>query len=295
MSSASTPTVTPSDPTSPITSGPTQSGNGNGGPSSSLYLHARRRDGGDGGGERGRGKGFTFLATLFLLLFVSSAIILRSFILRRRFRRRVEEAILAGVIPPTTRHGGRASRRRAIGQKPKLWEARVSPASNDTWGAIVPVSVLPVTGTPTAAPGQDAQAMDANGGEMQAAAPVVAHDPPRPLHRRLWLRNPFSRRAPPSPLATPPSRVGACLVRRLASSRRRPPPVAERVTVLIAMPDPRRPHPNGTAFAGHHHPKGKEKKSFDLDYDEDDLPEMVLGMTELHCNDAVTTPRSSSP
>jgi hypothetical protein len=72
---------------------------------------------------------------LFLLLFVSSAIILRSFILRRRFRRRIEEAILAGVLPPPTT--GRVSRRRAIGEKPKLWEARVHPAANDRWETIV--------------------------------------------------------------------------------------------------------------------------------------------------------------
>ena len=78
---------------------------------------------------------FTFLATLFLLLFVSSAIILRSFILRRRFRRRIEEAILAGVIPPP--QTGRVSRRRVIGEKPKLWEARVFPASNDRWDGII--------------------------------------------------------------------------------------------------------------------------------------------------------------
>jgi len=78
---------------------------------------------------------FTFLATLFLLLFVSSAIILRSFVLRRRFRRRIEEAILAGVIAPP--HTRRTSRRRAIGEKPKLWEARVAHASDDGWHAII--------------------------------------------------------------------------------------------------------------------------------------------------------------
>jgi hypothetical protein len=78
---------------------------------------------------------FTFLATLFLLLFVSSAIILRSFILRRRFRQRIEEAILAGVIVPNPT--GRVSRRRALGEKPKLWETYVFPADNDRWDSIV--------------------------------------------------------------------------------------------------------------------------------------------------------------
>jgi len=50
------------------------------------------------------------------------------------------------------------------------------------------------------------------------------------------------------------------------------------VTVLIAMPDPRRPHLDG---------KGKY-----LDYDEDDLPEMVLGMVEPCYKDIPTPPTS---
>jgi len=57
------------------------------------------------------------------------------------------------------------------------------------------------------------------------------------------------------------------------------------------MPDPRRPHPDGTASAGHHS-KGKEK-NLELDYDEDDFPEMALGMTELLYNDSITTPKLS--
>ena len=86
---------------------------------------------------------FTFLATLFLLLFVSSAIILRSFILRRRFRQRIEEAILAGVIVPTPT--GRVSRRRAaLGEKPKLWETCVLPADDDRWDSIVVRRSLPL-------------------------------------------------------------------------------------------------------------------------------------------------------
>jgi len=51
-----------------------------------------------------------------------------------------------------------------------------------------------------------------------------------------------------------------------------------RLTVLIAMPDPRHPHTFAFAFAGQS--KGKEK-SVDLVYDEDDLPEMALGLTEF--------------
>jgi hypothetical protein len=62
-----------------------------------------------------------------------------------------------------------------------------------------------------------------------------------------------------------------------------------RVTVLVAMPDPRRPHADGAGQS-----KGKER-SLDLDYDEDDLPEMALGLTELQYMDTVTitTPKLS--
>lgn len=165
---SSTPTVSSATPTTgptfSATASPSQSSDSNnGGPSSSLYLYAISEPNRHfahfffyffyffSRSSRTRGlvalfgsplyvrihdtHRFTFLATLFLLLFVSSAIILRSFILRRRFRRRIEEAILAGVIPPP--QTGRVSRRRVIGEKPKLWEARVHPAPDVRWDAIV--------------------------------------------------------------------------------------------------------------------------------------------------------------
>lgn len=55
------------------------------------------------------------------------------------------------------------------------------------------------------------------------------------------------------------------------------------------MPDPRRPHQDGTALASHS--KGKER-SLDFDYDEDDVPDMALGMTELQYTDTIATPKS---
>jgi len=62
------------------------------------------------------------------------------------------------------------------------------------------------------------------------------------------------------------------------------------VTVLIAMPDPRRPHLDGKGISAGYL-KGKERR-LDFDYDEDDLPEMVLGMVEPPYKDAPTPPRS---
>jgi hypothetical protein len=220
---------------------------------------------------------FTFLATLFLLLFVSSAIILRSFILRRRFRRSIEEALLAGVIVPN-QPGGRVSRRRALGEKPKLWETRVFPADDDGWDSIVPVSALPKGSEPP------------NKEDSETSAPAPLPRPisyfsqparPPPLYRRLF-HNPFSRHAGSlthlhDMSTAAPSSPGE------SASEQGAPPHHDRmeVTVLIAMPDPRRPHPS----AGF--PKGK-----DFDYDEDDLPEMVLGMVESRYKDSNTPPTS---
>ncbi|KAH9065433.1 hypothetical protein EDB87DRAFT_1072208 [Lactarius vividus] len=259
-STTTTSSVSPS--TSPIGPQPPPPPNNNGGgPSSSLYL-------------------FTFLATLFLLLFVSSAIILRSFILRRRFRQRIEEAILAGVIVPNPT--GRVSRRRALGEKPKLWETRVFPADDDRWDSIVPVSAV-----------AKASETKAKEDREETSAPLRPLSdfvqPPRrpPLHRRL-LRNPFSRRVD-SLIATPhDSAVGTP-----TSSGENPSEQSAlahhdrmQVTVLIAMPDPRRPHLDGKS-----HLKGKER-NLDFDYDEDDLPEMVLGMVEPSYKDVPTPTRS---
>ncbi|EGO03096.1 hypothetical protein SERLA73DRAFT_176607 [Serpula lacrymans var. lacrymans S7.3] len=73
---------------------------------------------------------YTFLATLVLLLGVSSAIVLRSLVLRRRHQRIVEEAIRNGTWIPSTNananntNNGRG-RRAKLGEKPKLWEVKV--------------------------------------------------------------------------------------------------------------------------------------------------------------------------
>ncbi|KAI0004535.1 hypothetical protein BJV74DRAFT_381289 [Russula compacta] len=192
------------------------------------------------------------------------------------------------------------SRRHANREKPKLWEARVSPAEDDRWEAIVPVSALPISSgqQANAASAEDVDPnMNPNGGEGQAAAvpaaplPQPTPSPRHPLHRRPWLRSPFSRRraassplGPVPPIPEPIDRSG------LLQGQNAPSYVHDqlRVTVLIAMPDPRRPHQDGTALASPS--KGKER-SLDLDYDEDDLPDIALGMTELQYTDAIATPK----
>ncbi|KAH9891637.1 hypothetical protein C8Q73DRAFT_791989 [Cubamyces lactineus] len=74
---------------------------------------------------------FTFLATLFLLLAISSAIIMRGIFLRRRFRRRLEEAIAAGVLLSPIDDGpggaGRSGGGRRKLKRPTLFDVTVLP------------------------------------------------------------------------------------------------------------------------------------------------------------------------
>ena len=72
----------------------------------------------------------TFLATLFVLLFVSCAIVLRSFFLRRRLRRDIELQIAAGILPPEAAlhfHRGVID----FGEKPKLWDVAITHTPED--------------------------------------------------------------------------------------------------------------------------------------------------------------------
>ncbi|KAI0061717.1 hypothetical protein BV25DRAFT_742912 [Artomyces pyxidatus] len=237
---SSTPTTTTDGSTfTTYPASPSPSSGKGGGTSTSLYL-------------------FTFLATLFLLLFVSSAIILRSFVLRRRFRRRIEEAILAGVMTPN--EAAHRGRRRNFGAKPKMWEAWVSPGGDaGSWASIMPVSVQPESHNPA----------------QQSASPSVdaAPDGPAPpLHRRL-LRNPFSRRPPAEPPRPPtPPRAETSPVSPAAA------PDGMLVSVLIAMPDARRSHMGGGLSSA---AKKGESLNSNWEYEEDELPDMVLGVARL--------------
>lgn len=80
----------------------------------------------------------TFLATLFLLLFVSCAIVLRSYVLRRRFQRRLDEAMAAGILLAPRAQG---SRKRRFGTKPKFFDAWIA-EGGETWDGMMVCSVL---------------------------------------------------------------------------------------------------------------------------------------------------------
>ncbi|KAF8195422.1 hypothetical protein BJ912DRAFT_1040377 [Pholiota molesta] len=113
-SSSSTAPVSPV-PTAPS---PPQS---HGSPSSNLYL-------------------VTFLATLFLLLFVSCAIVLRSYVLRQRYNRRINEAMAAGLFLAPRAQG---SRRKRFGVRPRLIDTWIA-TGGPKWDRITPLSAQPI-------------------------------------------------------------------------------------------------------------------------------------------------------
>ncbi|KAH0834237.1 hypothetical protein J3R83DRAFT_11554 [Lanmaoa asiatica] len=170
------------------------------------------------------------IATLVLLLAVSSAIVIRSLILRRRHQRLVEEAIRTGTWLPNRFDPVTGRRRRDIGQKPKLWEAWLHPNNDDgeseenekrKWGGIMPVYAAYVN-SPTLSP------QGPNAGSTENSV-----DPPS---RPPRFMRPFTRRRSPSlpqPTASP-------MVAQALSLSNSSPTVAAapavRVAVLIAMP-----------------------------------------------------------
>ncbi|KAF7296223.1 hypothetical protein HMN09_01091300 [Mycena chlorophos] len=167
-------------PTSSGSGNGTQQTNGNGsgswnpiGGSAKLYL-------------------YTFLATLIVLLGVSSAIVFRSLMLRRRHQRMLEEAIANGTwVPPAQR--GKVDLRK----KPRMWDAWMAPPTRagvvgeeadevkgggrtDEWGAVMPfaASYIPPA-TVDAAPSTIALASTTTTPAPTAAAADILIEPPR--------------------------------------------------------------------------------------------------------------------
>ncbi|KAG1773271.1 hypothetical protein EV702DRAFT_1131251 [Suillus placidus] len=198
-----TPTVTNSDSTASSTNSPEPSLTS----SAALYL-------------------YTFLATLVLLLAVSSAIVIRSLVLRRRHQRIVEEAIRAGTWLPHQPYDPRGSRRRRdIGKKPKLWEAWLRSSNEEgpadgkcAWYDIMPVYAAHIKSVATPQ-------------SPRPESPQIRSDPSSRTMRFLRpFRTPFS----PAPATSSPIVPSTPVFSSPAISA----PPAISVAVLIAMPTP---------------------------------------------------------
>lgn len=274
-SASPTESASPTTSTPFFTNSPTASssggGGGIGGQSTPLYL-------------------FTFLATLFVLLFVSSAIVLRSFFLRRRFRRRIEEAIAAGVIlppaSPTTpgTFTGRLLARRDFGEKPKLWDADARSAVGDEWEDIKPIAArVPPKPSP------------------------LSYTSNQPKKHNLSASQILNSLVPPmSPFRRTPRAIPASKTPNEPSPSLEPPrdPLADvsdiQVSVLVAMPNPNRPrYLYASSPSEYVSVKGKEKSSASSWEGDDDLggerivPDVVVGVTEVSLSNGV--PPSPTP
>ncbi|KAI0720508.1 hypothetical protein C8T65DRAFT_735839 [Cerioporus squamosus] len=288
-SSSTTPFFTASATTGDTAS--TANPDGLGPPSSSLYL-------------------FTFLATLFLLLAISSAIIMRGIFLRRRFRRRLEEAIAAGVLLTPSDdgtggfggNGGRTPRRKL--QRPTLFDVSVLPPwfstsspQDGSWDKLMPFAGNIASEKPGQEPAPDAT--------QSTGPPIRGHRPNAVLllERATYLfpRNRLRRsnapsRADPSPISQ--SITAASSTQDVAMSTPAIPlepqdpleRAAEvRVAVVIAMPNPHRSGyvPPSVDAEMHRPSPGGKGKARGLDgwsedgVEEEGVPDVVFGTARV--------------
>ncbi|OBZ71625.1 Protein SOK1 [Grifola frondosa] len=245
---------------------------------------------------------FTFLATLFLLLFVSSAIVMRGFYLRRRFRRQLEAAIAAGALVESP--GDPRARRRL--RRPKLWDASLQGARRGLagWEDIMVSPLAPLlhraalSALPTVATCVYSRLQPVAASLCVEKPPSAS--PPTPPSARIASarRNPLAffrrnagalawrarRRAPSSasPPRSPTAGAGSGSAPD-AESEARAEAAAVQVSVLVSMPNPhRRIFCDSAAQAQDVSMKGKER-GLEVEWDEDEegVPDVVFGITRV--------------
>lgn len=168
---------------------------------------------------------YTFLATLVLLLAVSSAIVIRSLVLRRRHQRIVEEAIRAGTWLPHQPYDPRGSRRRReIGKKPKLWEAWLRSGDEEgpadikcAWDDIMPVYAAHIKSSPS----------------PRSSRPQSPQSRSDASSRTMRFLRSYRTSFSPAPATSSPNIVPSTPV---SSSPSTSAPYSVSVAVLIAMP-----------------------------------------------------------
>ena len=249
---------------------------------------------------------YTFLATLVLLLSVSAAIVVRSFILRRRHRLMVEEAIRNGTWVPPAPLTSRASRNVDLSKKPKMWEVYLGAGGSgygekggagsgeeySQWDAIQPFSaayITPTTPTSTSDPQDDRTASD-----VYLPHPATTPSPPRPRPffsriTRIPNRTPSSN--PSFPLTTRTNTITSSTDANNDDNNENsnnadtpstttiipPGPPTVRVAVLIVMPSQRtRPHSSSQSPSQSQVPSPSSKSE-----EEEQLPYLDVGVAEL--------------
>ena len=243
---------------------------------------------------------YTFLATLVLLLSVSGAIILRSFILRRRHRLLVEEAIRNGTwIPPSPEERGTGSSRNRvdISKKPVMWDAYVGEKDRELglgssisrerggekqhdgqtewdWDSIRPFSAAYLA-PPPGAPSKPLRLPSSDNTPNQVY-------PPRLSYARRFMR--FIRPDDPSSQPFPLNQRRLSTVNLDASEGVdwAGHPKKLRVAVLIAMPRPPSERNSSASSASSQHSISIQREPHNDDEDEDkEIPLVEFGIAEL--------------
>ncbi|KAJ7069831.1 hypothetical protein C8F01DRAFT_1114210 [Mycena amicta] len=90
---------------------------------------------------------FTFIATLLILLFVSSGVIIRALFLRAMHRRRVDRALAQGLVL----FPEQGSNKLSFGVQPKLFDVWLTDQKKPqpVWSDITPISLQPVSSMET--------------------------------------------------------------------------------------------------------------------------------------------------
>ncbi|KAF8073847.1 hypothetical protein FPV67DRAFT_1479532 [Lyophyllum atratum] len=197
----------------------------------------------------------TFLATLFLLLFISCTIVLRSFVIRRRFQRQIDDALAAGIILAPRAQG---SRKRRYGHKPKFFTSWVV-QGGDKWSDMMPVAALPVqakrrcknanrsSSKPKQSPHQPQHTASTTSPTSESLP--IRQRLLRALHRRDEI-------SPEPPTVVQPESPARIRVEML------------QISVLIAMPSPK--------------PSNSSTSSVDkTSLEEEQIPDIVFGVTRL--------------
>ncbi|GLB38499.1 hypothetical protein LshimejAT787_0503640 [Lyophyllum shimeji] len=197
----------------------------------------------------------TFLATLFLLLFISCTIVLRSFVLRRRYQRQIDEALAAGIILAPRAQG---SRKRRYGHKPKMFTSWVV-QGGERWDEMMPVAALPVQAKRRLKNANRASSKHQPPDHPQPTDTTSSPTSEPPPLRQRFLRafRPRGQIRSEPPAAVQPETPARTRVDML------------QISVLIAMPTPNRPTNSSTS-------------SFQKTPDEDEpIPDVVFGVTRL--------------
>ncbi|KAG5640160.1 hypothetical protein DXG03_000885 [Asterophora parasitica] len=189
-------------------------------------------------------------------------------VLRRRFQRHFDDALAAGLLL--------APRTRRRPHRPKFFTACTVPGG-DKWHQMIPVAGLPVQAKRRPKPGpsilnpeSDPTVTVKTENTPSDSSPIPASSPPTPLRQRLLSLPSFRRDDTTPPLVhdTPDEKTV-----------NKPPRVRVdmlQVSVLIAMPSPRRPsllNDSSSSIVKHSDDTDDEERGH--------IPDVVFGITRL--------------